>query len=124
VRVVEKSADDILYVVFACFVEERRCINVFHVLSFDTVCWFDMGVMLVLRTPWWLVLEACEGFGDILEHGYVDGLSHVVPVDVHAEVPLHVIIVGALIVLAENEEGEVFGMLTANILDAKIIRTQ
>jgi Na+/proline symporter len=83
-----------------------------------------MGVMLLLRTPWWLVLEACEGFGDILEHGYVDGLSHVVPVDVHAEVPLHVIIVGALIVLAENEEGEVFGMLTANILDAKIIRTQ
>lgn len=123
-RVVEKSADDILDVVFACFVEERRCINVFHVLSFDTVCWFDMGVMLLLRTPWWLVLEACEGFGDILEHGYVDGLSHVVPVDVHAEVPLHVIIVGALIVLAENEEGEVFGMLTANILDAKIIRTQ
>ena len=53
----------------------------------------------------------------------MDRLSYVIPVDGHAQVPLTVLIMQALVVLAENG-GKVFGMFAANILDAKIDHTK
>ncbi len=81
-----------------------------------------MGVWLVLKDAWSCMLKTCERFGDIVEHGDVDSLSCVIPVDVHAERPLTIPIMRALVVLAENG-CEVFGMFTANIRDAKIAHT-
>ena len=43
VCILEKSADDLLYVFFTLFAEERGCVDVFCVLSFGTVGWFDWG---------------------------------------------------------------------------------
>jgi hypothetical protein len=69
------------------------------------------------------MLKTCEHFGDIVKHGDVDSSSRVIPVDVHAKIPLTVPIVRALVVLAEDG-GEVFGKFAANILDAKIVHTK
>jgi hypothetical protein len=69
------------------------------------------------------MLKTCERFGDVAKHGGVDSSSHVIPVDGHAQVLLTIPIVQALVVLAENG-GKVFGMFTANILDAKIVHTK
>ena len=65
----------------------------------------------------------CERFGDVVKHGGVDSSSHVIPVDGHAQVPLTIPIVQALVVLAENG-GKVFSMFAANILNAKIVHTK
>ena len=98
------------------------CNNIFHVLGLGAVGWFDMGVWLLLRdaSASWLVLEPCEAFGGIFKHGYMYCPYCVIPVNDHAKVPLTIPIMGALVVLTENG-GEVFGMLTADVLDAKII---
>ncbi len=64
----------------------------------------------------------CERFGDIVEHGDVDSSSHVIPVDVHAEIPLTIPIVQVLVLFAEDG-GKVFGVFAADILDAKIVHT-
>ncbi len=69
------------------------------------------------------MLKMCEHFGDIFEHGDMDSSSCVIPVDVHAEIPLTIPIVRALVVLAEDG-GEVFGVFVADILDAKIVHTK
>jgi hypothetical protein len=108
---------------FCPFVDWRGCVNVFRVLSFCAIGWFDMGVRLVLRDAWSCMLKTCERFGDIVKHGDVDSLSCVILVDVHAEIPLTVPIVRALVVLAEDG-GKVFGVFAANILDAKIVHTK
>ena len=78
---------------FALFVEERRCVDIFPVLSFGTVGWFDMGIWLVLRDAWRFVLEMCEGPRDIFKHGDMGSASRVILVDVHTKVPLAVPIV-------------------------------
>jgi hypothetical protein len=88
------------------------------VLGLGAVSWFDMGIWLMLRDVSWLVLELCEGFGDVFK--YMDRPSCVIPVDVHAKVPLTVPIMGALVVLAESG-GDMFGVVTTNVLDAQII---
>ena len=67
------------------------------------------------------MLKTCERFGDMVKHGDVDSSSCVIPVDVHAKIPLTIRIMCALLVLAENGCA-VFGMFTADILDAKIVR--
>jgi hypothetical protein len=82
-----------------------------------------MGVRLVLRDAWRCMLKTCERFGDIVEHEDVDSPSHVIPVNVHAKIPLTIPIVQALVVFAEDG-GEVFGVFAADILDAKIIHTK
>ncbi len=82
-----------------------------------------MRVRLVLRDAWRCTLKTCECFGDILEHGDVDSSSRVIPVDVHAKIPLTVPIMRALVVLAEDG-GKVIGVFVANILDAKIVHTK
>ncbi len=122
---VEKGADDLLDVFFALFVKWRGCVDVFGVVSFCAVEWFDMGVWLVLRDAWRCMLKTCERFGEIVKHGDVDSSSRVIPVDVHAKIPFTVPIVQALVVLAEDG-GKVFGMFmfAADILDAKIIHTK
>ncbi len=74
----------------------------------------------MLRDAWRCMLKTCEHFGDVVKHGGVDSSSRVIPVDGHTKVPLTVPIVRALVVLAENG-GKVFGVFTANILDAKIV---
>jgi hypothetical protein len=74
----------------------------------------------MLRDAWRCMLKMCERFGDIVKHGGVDSSSHVIPVDSHAQVPLTIPIVQALVVLAENG-GKVFGVFPADILDAKIV---
>ncbi len=68
-------------------------------------------------------MKTCERFGDIVEHGDVDSSSRVIPVDVHAKIPLTIPIVQAFVVLAEDGD-KVFGMFAANILDAKIVHTK
>ena len=68
-------------------------------------------------------MKTCERFGDVVKHGGVDSSSCVVPVDDHAQVPLTVPIVQALVVLAENG-AKVFSVFAANILDAKIVHTK
>ncbi len=68
------------------------------------------------------MLKTCERFRDIVEHGDVYSSSCVIPVNVHAEIPLTILIMRALVVLAENG-CEVFGVFTAIILDAKIVHT-
>ncbi len=68
-------------------------------------------------------MKTCERFGDVVKHGGMDSLSRVIPVDGHAQVLLTVLIMQALVVLAENG-GKVFGMFAADILDAKIIHTK
>jgi hypothetical protein len=78
---------------------------------------------LVLRNVWRCMLKMCERFGDINKHGDVDSLSRVIPVDVHAKIPLSIPIVQALVVLAEGG-GKLFGMFAADILDAKIVHTK
>jgi hypothetical protein len=112
-----------LDVFFALFVQWWGCVDIFCVLGFCTVGWFDMRVWLILRDVWRCMLKTCERFGDLVKHGGVDSLSHVIPVDDHAQVPLTIPIVQALVVLAENG-GKMFGMFTANILDAKIVHTK
>ncbi len=69
------------------------------------------------------MLKTCERFGDIVERGDMDSSSRVIPVDVNAKIPLTVPIVQALVVFAEDG-GEVFGMFTADILDAKVVHTK
>ncbi len=69
------------------------------------------------------MLKTCECFGYIVEHGDVDSLSCVIPVDVHAKIPLSIPFMRALVVLVEGG-GKVFGMFAANILDAKIVHTK
>ncbi len=68
-------------------------------------------------------MKTCERFGDVVKHGGMDSLSHVIPVDGHAQVPLTVPIMRALVVLAENG-GKVFGVFAADILDAIIVHTK
>jgi hypothetical protein len=121
--VLEKSADDLLDVFFALFVQWWGCVNIFHVLGFCAVLWFDMRVWLMLRDAWRCMLKTCERFGDVVKHGGVDSSSHVIPVDGHAQVPLTIPIVQALVVLAENG-GKVFGVFAADILDAEIVHTK
>jgi hypothetical protein len=118
VCVVEKSANDLLDVFFALFVEWRGCVNIFCVLSFCAVGWFDMGVRLVLRDAWRCMLKTCERFGDIVEHGDMDSLSRVIPVDVHAKIPLTVPIMRALVVFAEDG-GKVFSVFGSTYLMPK-----
>ncbi len=118
-----ESTNDLLDDFFGLFVKWRGCVNVFRVLSFCTIGWFDMRVRLVLRDEWRCMLKTCERFGDIVEHGDVDGSSRVIPVDVHAKIPLTIPIVQALVVLAEDG-GKVFGEFAANIFDAKIVHTK
>ncbi len=67
--------------------------------------------------------KLCERFGDAVKHGGVDSSSHEIPVDGHAQVPLTIPIVQALVVLAENG-GKVFGVFSADILDAEIVHTK
>ena len=52
----------------------------------------------------------------------MDSLSCVIPVNARAEIPLPAPIMQALVVLAKNG-CKVFGVFTANILDAKIVHT-
>ncbi len=68
-------------------------------------------------------MKTCEHFGDIVECGDVDSLSRVIPVDVHAKIPLTVPIVQALVVFADDG-GKVFGVFAADILDAKVAHTK
>ncbi len=77
----------------------------------------------MLRDAWRCMLKTCECFGDIVEHGDVDSSSHVIPVDVHAKIPLTVPIMQALVVFAEDG-GKVFGVFLSNIFDAKIVHTK
>jgi hypothetical protein len=119
-HIVEKSADDLLDVFFALFVKWQGCVDVFRVLSFCAIGWFDMGVRLVLRDAWRCMLKTCERFGDIVKHGDVDSSSRVIPVDAHAKISFTVPIMQALVVFAEDG-GKVSGVFAANILDAKII---
>ena len=53
----------------------------------------------------------------------MDHLSFVIPANGHAEVPLSIPIVQALVVLAVNG-GKVFGMFATDILNAKIVHTK
>ncbi len=69
------------------------------------------------------MLKTLEHFGDIVEHGDMDSSSRVIPVDVHAKIPLTIPIMRALVVFAEDG-GEVFGVFMADILDAKIVHTK
>ena len=69
------------------------------------------------------MLKTCECFGDIVEHGDMDSSSRVIPVDVHAKIPLTIPIVQALVVFAEDG-GEVCGVFAVDILDAKIVHTK
>ncbi len=78
---------------------------------------------MMLRDAWSWMLKTCECFGNVVEHGGVNHSSYVISVDGHAEVPLSIPIVRALVVLAENG-GEVFSMFAADILNAKIIYTK
>ncbi len=78
---------------------------------------------MVLRDVWRCMLKTCECFGDIVEHGDVDSSSRVIPVDVHAKIPLTVPIMRARVVFAEDG-GKVFGMFAADILDAEIVHTK
>ncbi len=68
-------------------------------------------------------MKTCEPIGDIVKQGDVDSSSCVIPVDVHAEIPLTIPIMRALVVLAEDG-GKVFSVFAANILDAKIVHTE
>ncbi len=77
----------------------------------------------MLRDAWRCMLKTCEHFGDVVKHEGGDSSSCVIPVDGHAQVPLTIRIMQALVVLAENG-GKVFGMFAANILDAKIDHTK
>jgi hypothetical protein len=86
--VIEKSANDLLYVIFALFVKEPRSVDEFCVLGSGAVDWFDMGIRLVLTDVWRFVLELCESLRDVFEHGDVDSAFRLIPVNVHAEVPL------------------------------------
>jgi hypothetical protein len=65
------------------------------------------------------MLKTCELFGDIVKHGDVDSLSRVIPVHVHAKIPLTIPIMQALVVLAEDG-GEVFGVFAPTYLMPKL----
>jgi hypothetical protein len=77
----------------------------------------------MLRDAWRCILKRCESFGEVVKHGGVDNLSRVISVDGHAQVPLTVPILRALVVLAENG-GKVRGVFAADIIDAKNFHTK
>jgi hypothetical protein len=113
-----------LDVFFALFVQWWGCVNIFCVLGFCAVGWLDMRVRLIdVEGCVEGMLKTCERFGDIVKHGGMDSSSRVIPVDGHAQIPLTVPIMRALVVLAENG-GKVFGVFAANILAAKIVHTK
>ncbi len=121
--IIEKSANDLLDVFFALFVQWWGCVNIFRVLGLCAIGWFNVRVRLILRDAWRCMWKTCERFGEVVKHGGVDSSSRVIPVNGHAQVPLTVLILRALVVLAENG-GKVFGVFAADILDAEIVLTK
>ncbi len=78
---------------------------------------------MVLWDAWGSMLKTFECFGDIVKHGDVDSLFRVIPVAVHAKIPLTIPIVQALVVLAEDG-GKVFGVFAVDKFDYKIVHTK
>ena len=81
-----------------------------------------MGVQLMLWDTRRWVLKSCECFGYVFKHGVVDSAACVVPVNVHAQVPLTFPFQFAFVMFIEDG-GTVLGMFMLNILDAKIVHT-
>ncbi len=69
-----------------------------------------------------LVLKSPECFGYVFKHGDVDSAACVVPINVHAQVPLTFPFLFAFVMFIEDG-GKVLGMFTPNLLDAKIVHT-
>jgi hypothetical protein len=66
------------------------------------------------------VLKSSECLRHVFKHGDVYFFVIVVPVDVHSQVALTVLILQAFVIFFEDG-GKVFSMLVTNIFDAKIV---
>ena len=74
----------------------------------------------MLRLAWFLVLEKCEGLGDIFKHRDVDAFVCAVPVNVHAKkVAVPSPVLRALVVFTEDC-GEMLDVFTIHLLNAKM----
>ncbi len=102
-------------VFFACFVKERGSVDVFCELRFRAVIWLDMGVRLMLRDTQRWVLKLRQCFGYIFKHGDVDSTACVVPVNVHAQVPLTSPFQFAFVIFIEDG-GKVLSMFSPNMM--------
>jgi hypothetical protein len=66
------------------------------------------------------VLKSSECLRHVFKHGDVYFFAVVVPVDVHSQVALPVLILQAFVMFVEDG-GEVFDMLVANVFDAEVV---
>ena len=73
----------------------------------------------MLRLAWFLVLESCEGLGDIFKHRDVDAFVRAVPVNVHAKEAGPSPVLRALAVFTEDC-GEMLDVFTIHLLNAKM----
>jgi hypothetical protein len=77
----------------------------------------------MLRFVGCLVLETCDGLGDVGKHQDVDPAAVIVPVCVHAKVALSVPVNGTFVVFVEIF-CKMVDVLPPNVLDANVIDTE
>ena len=70
-----------MYKLFVFWCQERGVVHIGGVLRFCPVAEFDVGVRLILRFSWMFVVETFDGICDIFEHGEVDEVFLVVPIN-------------------------------------------
>ena len=122
-RIIKEGAHDFLDEFLALRIEEWGRVVVGGELLGGAILGFDVLVRLVLGFAGPGVIEALEGFRDVVEHGDVDAAVVVVPVQIEAEVALAGLVARNGVVFLEDEF-EMVGVLPPHILDAEIIHAK
>ena len=66
---------------FVCWCQKRGVVCIREVLFFSPIDGLDVGVRLILWFLWMFVVETFDGICDIFEHGEVDEVFLVVPIN-------------------------------------------
>ena len=117
--IVKKYSEDFLHKFLVGGDEWRGCVFLLSVLYFLAVFWFGAWVSLVLWAAGDGMIESYQCLLDVFQHGELDSLLAVVPVEVNSEVSLvGSIMVDGVVLLKDSHE--VLPMCFAHIFDAKI----
>ena len=71
---------------FVCWAKEREVVSFRCILGLCPVGMFDMGVRLILKFLWLLVIETLESIENIGEHGEVHYAVAIVPIPIQSNI--------------------------------------
>ena len=84
--VIEQSADNFLDISFLWRTKEQGVVCIRYILGLYPVDRFDMGVRLILKFSWLVVVETHEDINNIGKHGEVHFVVVVVPIQIQSNV--------------------------------------